>query len=203
MPARPTVRQLPVGIRAWLDNELRERGFADYEAVTELLNAKLREHYARESFESVAPTAVEGVGKSSVHRYGQALQRRIERIIASTEAAQLIADAAPDEQAAQSGAVISMVQGDLFEVLMQVQEADAETEPTERLKLLGNAAKAIADLSHAAIRQKKYAGEVRRRLDAAKEAAAERSEQIARKAGLSEADWGAIRANILGIEVAE
>jgi hypothetical protein len=199
--ARGKLGTLPLGIRAWLDQELRERGFGDYERITRALNERLESHYAAGAADPAAPSAP-SVGTSTVHRYGQRLQRRIERIIASTQAAQMIADAAPDEAAAQSAAVIGMVQGDIFEVLLQLQEVEEQDDPGKRLKLLGDASKAIAELSHAAIRQKQWSSQVRAKLDAAKAAAADAAEAVARKAGLSEDDWGAIRAQILGIEVA-
>ncbi len=183
MPRRSFVVDLSAGDKAWLDQELISGGFQGYDDLVEKLQAR-------------------GVNSSTsaVHRYGQQLQRKIDAIKSSTEAAKAIASAAPDDADARSAAVISMVQSDMFDVLMALQEAE-DADPAKRVKLISNAARAISDLSRASVNQKRWAAEVNLKLNAAKQAAADQAETIARRNGLSDEDWGAIRAHILGIEV--
>lgn len=178
MPRRSSITQLPPELKAWLDQELPRRHFSGYEELAALLAEK----------------GVD-IGKSSLHRYGQGLQRRIAAIKASTEAAAAIAEAAPDDEGARSAAVISLVQTDLFNVLLDLQEAE-DLDPVTRTKLLARAARSIAQASRADIHVKRYANEVRAKVQAAAQAA----EKIARKGGLTARAVNEIRSAILGID---
>lgn len=184
MGRRSFVVDLPAEVKAWLDNELVKRGFADYEELADSLKSK-------------------GIdtSKSALGRYGQKLQREIEAIRASTEAAKQIANATPDEADARSAAVISLFQSRMFDAMLELGDIDQELDPASRIHLLGKSARGLASLTQASIRQKKWAAEVQTKLNAAKATAAKNAEAIARKAGVSDEDWGEIRAEILGIEV--
>jgi hypothetical protein len=153
MPRRPKITQLPSEVRGWLDDALAEGNFAGYEALAAELRARGYD-----------------VSRSSVHRYGQRLERKLAAIRASTEAARQIAAAAPDDADLRSAAVISLVQSDLFDALLALQEAET-AEPGERVKLLASAARAIAEASRASVGQKRWAEEVRTRLDELERAA--------------------------------
>lgn len=148
MPRPAQVELLDEVTRAALERKLLVNAFSDYAG----LSAWLRE----QGYE---------IGKTAIHRYGQGLKRKLAAIRASTEAARLIADACPDEEDRRSEAVMSMVQSDMFAMLVALQEAE-DADPAERVKLLGNAARAIADLSRASIHQKRHAAAVQARLDA-------------------------------------
>lgn len=177
--ARATnISNLPPDVKAWLDNALLENNFSGYEAIAEYLRSQ---GYS--------------ISKSGVHRYGQKFERRLAAIKASTEAAKLLAANVDDTENHLSGSVISLVQSELFETLLNLQDADLETDPVERMKLLNNAAKSIAEVSRASIANKKWQGEVR----AKAEAAANKAEAIAKKGGLSAEAAQAIRREILGI----
>lgn len=139
MPKRPAVEYLPDEVRSWLDKTLAEGNFSGYE----LLEAELKERGYQ-------------IGKSSIHRYGQKLEKKLAAIKASTEAARAIAEAAPDDADLRSSAVISLVQTEVFDVLVQLQEAEAMEDPLERLRLMRGAAKSIAELSRASVNQKKW-----------------------------------------------
>lgn len=179
MPARPAITRLPDAVRAALDRQLVERGFADYVALEAWLSEQGYE-----------------IGKSSIHRYGQKLQRKLEAIRASTQAAAAIAEAAPDDADLRSSAVMSLVQTEIFDVLVNLQEAsDEDVDPITRVKLLSHAAKNIATLSRASVNQKKWMVEVRARADAA----ANRVADIAKKGGMSDEAIHTIRAAISGI----
>ncbi|MBL3601743.1 MAG: DUF3486 family protein [gamma proteobacterium endosymbiont of Lamellibrachia anaximandri] len=183
MPRRSKINLLKPEVKAWLDQELIKRGFSGYEELEVLLKQQGLK-----------------VGKSVIHRYGQKLQRQIDAIKASTEAAQIIAEATPDEADARSGAVISMFQTGIFDAMLAMQEGE-ELPPAAQVEILGKAAQGISQLTRASIAQKKWSAAVRSKLEAAKKSAADKAEAVARKAGLSDDDWGAIRAQILGIEV--
>ncbi len=178
MPARSKISTLPAEVRAWLDKALSDGNFSGYEQLEKLLADK---GYT--------------IGKSSIHRYGQQLEQKLAAVRASTEAARAIAEAAPDDADLRSAAVMSLVQTDTFNVMVALQEADAEADPAGRLKLLAKAAEAIAKLSRASVNQKKWETEVKARVDAAADAAA----RIARKGGLSADSVAEIRKRILGI----
>lgn len=177
MPRRSAVEALPKAVRAWLDGALIEGNFSGYE----LLEAELQARgYS--------------IGKSSVHRYGQQLERKLASVRASTQAATAIAEAAPDDADLRSAAVMSMIQTDVFNVLVTLQEAES-ADPQERLKLLSRAAKSIAELSRASVNQKRWQVEVRDKARAAAETVA----KLAKKGGLSADAVDSIRREILGI----
>ncbi len=183
---RPSkISQLPADAKAWLDQELIKRGFSGYVELEGLL--------AERGFE---------VGKSIIGRHGKYLKNRIANIQAATEAARNITEAAADQEDHRSAAVIAMVQADMFEVLLKLQAAgDEGADVADRVKLMSEAALAMSRLTRASIAQKKWATGVREKLNAAKNKAAEEAETIARQAGMTEDEYGAIRAKILGIEV--
>lgn len=179
MARRSSVEELPKAVREWLDRTLIEGNFSGYEALEAALGERGHQ-----------------ISKSAIHRYGQPLQRRLAAIKASTEAARLLTEGAADDQDARSEAVIALVQTELFETLVNLQEATDETiDPAQRVKLLSTAAKNIATLSRASVNLKKFQSEVRDRAKAAADAA----ERIAKKGGLSSASVAEIRKSILGI----
>ncbi len=148
MPGRSKIQQLPSEVRRWLDGALAEGNFSGYELLADALKDR---GY--------------GISRASVHRYGQRLERRLAAIRASTEAARAIAEAAPDDADHRSAAVISLVQSELFEMLLKVEESE-NTTPEERIPLLSSASRSIAELARASIAQKKHAEDVRKRDEA-------------------------------------
>lgn len=179
MPPRDKISQLPAEIRSQIDQILIASGFGGYEELEQTI---LDEHGVK-------------VGKSTLHRYGQKLERRIAAIKASTEAAQAIAEAAPDDADQRSAAVISLVQSEMFDVLLDLQEAEDEAlDPAERVKLLSRAARAIAQIGRASVGQKKWEAEIRAQV---MQAAADTAAQTASKAGVSDDTVEAIRRDVL------
>lgn len=179
MARRSKITSLPDEVRRWLETALVEGNFSGYQEVEALLRAR---GYV--------------ISKSAIHRYGQQMERRMAAIRASTEAARMITDGAADDQDARSEAVIALVQTELFEAILNLQEAgDEDTDPSERIGILSSAAKNIATLARASVNQKKFRLEVR----AKAEAAAASVEKIARKGGLSAESAAEIRRSILGI----
>lgn len=177
--ARPSnIDALPNEIRQALDKLLLDNNFCAYDSIAE--------YFKQRGYQ---------LSKSAVHRYGQKLERRLQAIKASTEAAKLLAENVDDTENHLSGSVISLVQTELFETLLNLQEAEEVSEPSERMELLSKAAKSIAELSRASIANKKWQVEVRSKA----EAAATKVEGIARKVGLSAEAAAVIRREILGI----
>lgn len=180
MPPRNKVASLTPELRAEIERLLIQSGFSGYaELEQQILDAH-----------GVA------IGKSTLHRYGSKLQRKLDAIRASTEAARLIAEAAPDDADQRSAAVISLVQSNMFDALVNLQDAEEDDiDPGERIKLLGQAARAMAEASRASIGQKKWAEEVRGKAESAAKAVA----AIAKKGGLTADSIAAIRQQIMGI----
>jgi hypothetical protein len=167
--------------RDWLNRQFTDKGFCGYEEIAALL--------AERGY---------SVSKSSVHRYGQKLERKLAAVQASTQAAMLIADAAPDDADQRSNAVLSLIQTEIFNALVDFQEATDNEEPmtpADRLTLLAKAGKGIADLSKASVNQKKWQLEVQEKAKKAAEAV----ESIVKKGGLSQSAADEIKRQILGI----
>lgn len=167
-------------VRAKIDRLLVDAGFAGYEWLVQ---------HIRDEF------GVDAGEKSSLQRYGAKLQRRLAAVKASTEAARLIADAAPDEADERSNAIISLVQTEIFDSLVAMQEAQDETNPVKRVEMLGKAAKNIATLTRASVARNRWAAEVQ----AKARIVADHVEKIARQGGLSKETSDEFRREILGI----
>ncbi len=178
MGKRSKVSQLPDEVRRKLDAELVKRGFSGYDALETWLH-KL---------------GIE-ISKSSIHRYGKNLERKLSAIKASTEAARLIAAEAPDDAGMREGAVMSMLSTEIFEMLVGLQEAEDEEDPVQRAKVLSSLAKNIAALTRASVHQKRHELEIR----AKTQAAADKVARLAKKGGLSGNTVETIKREILGI----
>ena len=150
MARRSSVETLPEEVRRWLGQALQENNFSGYQA----LEAALRERgYV--------------ISKSAIHRFGQKIERRFAAIKASTEAARLLTEGAADDQDARSEAVIALVQTELFEAIINLQEAeDEDVDAGGRIALLSKAAKNIAALARASVTVKKFRAEVKAQLEA-------------------------------------
>ncbi len=177
MAKRSKIVALPSAVKAWLDRALVDGNFSGYEALEAELKAR---GYA--------------IGKSSIHRYGTNLERRLSAIKASTQAAAAIAAAAPDDADLRSAAVISLIQTEVFETLVQVQESE-ELDPVARMNALSKVAKNIATLTRASVGQKKWELEIREKV----KAVADRVARLTKKGGFSAKTADDIRREILGI----
>ena len=178
MPPRAKAERLPDHLRAELDRRLMKSGFGGYVALSEWLAGQ---GYA--------------IGKSALGEYGANLERKLRAIKASTEAARMIAESAPDDADQRSAAVISLIQTEVFDVLVKLQESEAEDDPMARAKLLSAVARNVATLSRASVNQKKWEMEMRGKVAAA----ADRAAKVAKKGGLTAGAVDTIRREILGI----
>lgn len=178
MPRRKLVDLLPQELRTELDRLIQQRAFGDYVAIADWL--------AERGYT---------ISKSALIEHGADLRRKVEAVKASTMAAQMIAEASEDAKDDRSGAILSLLQTEIFSTLVALQEANEETDPTDRLQLLSKAARGIADVSRASLGLKKYQAEVENRARAAADAVAKQ----ARKGGMSQDAVDEIRRRILGI----
>lgn len=187
MPPRSKIAQLPDEMRAWLHRALVERAFGDIVPLTQELNAKLKE----------AGIAVY-VGKSAVGAESQKVQRAQEAMRATLEAARIMQDTAGNQGDVLGGAAMSMVQGQIFEITMQVREMQDEDDPTAKVNLLNKIALAASRLSRASVNQDKWRAEVDKQV----KAAADTATKLAQAGGLSPKTVQEIRTSILGINTA-
>ncbi|ECA8970975.1 DUF3486 family protein [Salmonella enterica subsp. enterica serovar Omuna] len=150
MARRSTIDKLPEDVRRWLERALTEAGFSGYAELEALMRDK---GYL--------------ISKSAIHRYGQKIERRFGAIRAATEAARMLTEGAADDQDARSEAVIALIQTELFESIVQLQEAeDGEIDPQDRVALLSKVAKNVATLSRASVNLKKFQQELREKIAA-------------------------------------
>lgn len=158
------------------------------------LIADLQERFPTEASKGELPS------RSALHRYGAKLDRRLNAIRASTEAARLIRQHAGDDEDARSEALLAMVQTELFDAILLLQEADdPEADPGQRVTLLSKAAKNIATLTRSSVNLKQFQAKVE--AEARKKAledAAATAETTAKAAGLSANGVAALRAAIMG-----
>jgi beta-phosphoglucomutase-like phosphatase (HAD superfamily) len=179
MARRSSIDGLPEDARRWLERALTDSNFSGYQALEEMLR---EQGYV--------------ISKSAIHRYGQKIERRFAAIKASTEAARMLTEGASDDKDARSEALVALVQTELFESIMNLQEAtEKDVDPAARIAMLSDAAKNIATLARASVNQKKFRLELQSRVDAAAAAV----EKVVKKGGLSDDAADAIRRQILGI----
>lgn len=143
---------------ARLDPEIKDYITAMLAAGSKTLNeliADLRERFPEAAQSGELPS------RSAVGRYGQKLERRLSAIRASTEAAKMIQASAGDDKDARSEALTALVQTELFEAILNLQEADdPELDAAERVAMLSSAAKNIATLTRSSVNLKQFQAKV-------------------------------------------
>ena len=184
MPPVSKIAQMPAEIREWLHKAFVARGFGDIEAITEQVNALMKEA-------GVAIT----IGKSAVGAESQKVKRAQEAIRATTEAAKMIADSSPDVGDNRSAGAMAIVQSEVFELLLKLRESDEIDDPSARLAVMSEAALLLSRLSRSRVYQSRWNVEV----EAKAKAAADVVSKLAKKGGLDAKTVHEIRASILGI----
>lgn len=191
MGRKSSIDRMPPEIKGHIQAMLATGSMTLDELVT-----NLKENFPAEFSAGELPS------RSALHRYGAKLDRRLAAIRASTEAAKIIRAHAGDDQDARSEALTAMVQTELFEAILELQEAvegDDENNPAERVALLSKAAKNIATLTRSSVNLKEFQAkaEERARKRAFEEAAAT-AETTAKAQGLSKQGVAALREAIMG-----
>lgn len=169
MPAISAIDQLPEDIRKDLEQMLIRSSFSGYQALAEWLQGR--------GFE---------ISKSSVHRFGKNFKDRLLALKTATDQAKAIAEASEDDAGLMNDALIRLVQTKTFELLVELNADD---------KSLPKIGRMVADLARAAVGQKKFMSEVKRKT---REAAQKISKQL-KKQGLSDEAAESIKKDILGI----
>lgn len=132
-----------------------ERRLAEGRMTLDELIEELRAAFPEEAAGGDLPS------RSAVGRYGQKLSRRLAAIRASTEAAKIIQANAGDDKDARSEALTALIQTELFEAILDMQEANSEeVDSAERVGVLSTAAKNIATLTRSSVNLKKFQAEV-------------------------------------------
>lgn len=166
MPQRSKVALLPREVRKELDRQLINSAFSGYVELSQWL---AREGYA--------------IGKSALHVHGSRLERRIEMLRISTEQAQALVAAVPDDEGAVADASIRMAQERLFELLLATEEGDP--------KLIVAAGRALTEMARANT-------SIRAERRKARAEAAAAANKVMSKRGISAETAAAIRAAIAG-----
>jgi Glu-tRNA(Gln) amidotransferase subunit E-like FAD-binding protein len=172
MGERSKILELPEATRSELDKRLVAGGFSGYVELEAWLKAQ--------GFE---------VGKSSIHRYGSQMERRLAELRRSTQEARALVEAAPDDTDAMARATMQMLQQRLFGLLRDMDEIDPDSVDIAKI------AKAMAPLVRASIAQQEFMRDVKERAAHAADAA----DRIAKTGGLSADSAAEIRRAILGI----
>lgn len=152
------------------------------------------------------------ISRAAVGRFNQKTKARFQKAWAEAEQTAAMARLMVANQTDDGGAVLRANELLASDGLLRMQTAlreleedlddieDPEAAADLKLKMakaMAAMAKGVADLNKAGIVRAKYQAEV----DAKLQSAAQKSEAIAKKAGLSDDDWAAIRANFLGVEM--
>lgn len=150
MGRKSSIDRLSEDVKSHIERRIAEGRMTLDELITEL-----RETFPDEASEGGLPS------KSAVHRYGQKLERRLSAIRASTEAAKIIQAQAGDDKDARSEALTALIQTELFEAILDMQEAnDEEVDSAERVGVLSTAAKNIATLTRSSVNLKQFQAKV-------------------------------------------
>ena len=150
MGRKSSIARLPEEVKGYITAMLATGA----QTLDELI-ADLQERFPAQAAAKALPS------RSAIGRYGQNLERRLSAIRASTEAAKMISAQAGDDKDARSEALTALVQTELFEAILNLQEAtDEDLEPGERIGMLSNAAKNIATLTRSSVNLKKFQVEV-------------------------------------------
>jgi hypothetical protein len=97
----------------------------------------------------------------------------------------------------REGAVMSMLSTEIFEMLVNLQEAEETDDPVARAKVLSSLAKNVATLTRASVHQKRHEIEIRAKCQAAADRLV--AKLAKKKGGLTGKTVDAIKREILGI----
>ncbi|MDO5648850.1 phage protein Gp27 family protein [Paracoccus sp. (in: a-proteobacteria)] len=147
MPPPRKIDQLPPDIRAWLQDTLHARGFADYVAVTDELNAKLSD-----------AGKIINLHHATVHRFGQEYRKFVEtQETASAWAQGWMLENGLEEEAKRHNVLFQMVTALAFRAMeARMMDEGAEIDPKD-LHFIGKMLKDI--MASAGIRQNMLAAE--------------------------------------------
>lgn len=184
MPPVSKIAKLPPELRKWLDEALVQRAFGDINGITDELKELC-----------LAGGVAFTIGKSAVGEHSLRVKRAQETIAATTRSMQLIATMSRDDADLRGEALNAKISTDMFEALLDAQQAADEEDPAKRIALLNKASLAAARLTTTSVRQRQHRHEVEERAKAAANAVA----KIAKQGGMTADQVREIRAQILGV----
>ncbi len=150
MGRKSSIARLPPDVKSFIEGSI-----AEGKLTLDELIAALRERFPQHQ------EIVDLPSRSALGRDGQKLQSRLSAIRASTEAAKIIQAQAGDNSDARSEALTALIQTELFEAILNLQEAnDAEADPADRVGMLSTAAKNIATLTRSSVNLKQFQAKV-------------------------------------------
>ncbi len=180
MARKSKINDLPADVLEELNAQLISRGFNGYEELAAWLKGR--------GFD---------IGKSSVHRHGQALEAEFEEAMADARRTRALARAAreagDDSDDSLMAAASGIMQDNLLRVSLEVKHADDDV--ATKAKTLSQIARAFSDVGRLDIARQKWQEE----LQAKAQATAEKVEKLAKKGGMSAATVDEIKRSILGI----
>lgn len=181
MPPRSKIVTLPPKLRAELDRRLIDGHFSGYAGLARWLGQQGCK-----------------ISYSRVHKYGQKLERRLDTLRLATEQARAVVEAAGEADDTVNEGLMRLVQGDLFNVLLEVRELDPG-------KVNFNAlARNVASICRSAVQMRRLAEEMRNGIGKRVKTAERKVFAAARRGargGLSAAAERTMRAALL--EIAE
>jgi len=170
--SRSSLEQIPSEAKAWLDQELKDRGFAGYDDLEQLLNIKLAEHGYELS-----------ISRAALGRYGKAKKDAQQQLLRSIEMAKSLNEISEDEADALGMANTAFAQSTLLDLQMKAQEL-ADLDPKQlsaKTTLITKLIHCAADVARASTSQKKWANEINTRIRKAQDDAT----RIGKKGGMS------------------
>lgn len=143
MPPLRAVEKLPPEVRSAIDQQIHQRGYGDYDGLMDWIAESL-------------PQWAEGLSRSAVARHGRGLKERMDRARRAVLMAEDYLKVFPDDGASLNAMLVNESQVQMLEML------EAGIDPDDMPKFI----RAMADLTRANISQKKWAAQVRERIEA-------------------------------------
>lgn len=181
MSIRGKIKTLPPALRAELDRRLIEGNFSDYRGLARWLG----ERGCR-------------ISPAGISLYGRKLERRLDVLRLASEQAHAVVEAAGGADDTVNEGLMRLVQGDLFNVLVEVRELDPKKVD------LGALARHVASICRSTVQMRRLAEEMRAGIGKRVKKAERKVVAAARRGasgGLSAAAERNIRAALL--EIAE
>jgi hypothetical protein len=182
MPPPKKVDRLSPELRDWLRTALRERGFGDYEALSDELNRRLEDEGSELR-----------IRKSALHEFGSA-EKEFARIEARAGewAARWLTEEGFESEARRHGVLFQMLTALAFKAMEAGLQSDEAPDPRE----LAHLGKMMKDLMQSSGMRERLSADLRAEQAKKLEAATKTGGKLA---GLSQDTVEAIKAEILGI----
>lgn len=147
MPTPSTIDRLNDDDRAWLEKQLMEKNFSDYDGLMALLAERGLE-----------------ISRSALGRFGKRYKEYVQNIRRSTDMAVMLSREVGDDANAVGDATMRMMQVELFEAIQNYDFSRLqEAKPHQLIS-------ALADLNRATVGQKKWMAEAKTAMEASKKA---------------------------------